>query len=595
MAKKKKTAKKKASTRSKKSAGKKATAKASTKSKKRASKKARASSPAAGTKKTSRGRKVREPKVLQSPDYSGRPSKLTRDTYPEEADAKDFYCFGPPATSDGEFDSVRICDMGCFTQDGKDSNKYYHGAVVQHRKSKNWYTYFEWGRTGASSRSFQFMACQSEEDARELFAKRLKEKNEKRGEWVTIAGIRTLRAKKGKDCYLVRPMATRTTGLPDARNIKSNQKSSAPKKSRSDSRQPEGDPITLKLLRELRIATIGYTKKSMADSSLPTSVAIEQARTILGEAQSRVAEFADDIEGQIHDKKLMQLTELMFGRIPRKKRVGAPISTWILSSQNIQDWHDDLDTFESALHAVDIELHPDADILGEMNLSMTWIEPESKLGQFLYRWCPNASVKDHKKINSMEIVNIWDVDQHSTKQVIEKGQKRILRSKFEIKEKARHQPKTRLDVPPARRSDFQRSNTSFLFHGTRGVNVSAILRESLRLPETLVAVPITGAKFGPGNYFSDDWKKAADYTNAKGSSEVGRKGSVRGRHAFMFVADVILGQPYVAPSIQGYAKPPRGHHSVLAKAEHTGVDDNEFIVFKTDQNRLRYLIEFKTS
>src|SRR5262249_11580651 len=150
-------------------------------------------------------------------------SKLDKDTFPESAGPSDFQCFGPPATQDGEFETTRICDMGCFTQDGKDSNKYYHGAVVQHKSSKKWYAYFEWGRTGAKSPSFQFVACANEQDAAHEYAAQLHSKNDKRGQWVTIAGIKTLQAKAGKDCYLVRPQATRSTGLPDARTIKVNE------------------------------------------------------------------------------------------------------------------------------------------------------------------------------------------------------------------------------------------------------------------------------------------------------------------------------------------------------------------------------------
>lgn len=495
---------------------------------------------------------------------------------------------------DGEFDSVRICDMGCFAQDGKDSNKYYHGAVVQHRKSKNWYAYFEWGRTGSESRAFQFVACQSEQDARVAFSKQLLTKNEKRGEWVTIAGIRTLRAKAGKDCYLVRPMATRTTGLPDARSIKSSQRLMTTSSGQSPCR-PSGDRQTLKLLSDLRIATIAFTRKSMADSSVPTQVAIDQARNILGEASIRVAELEEDIEAQVADKALMQLTRLMFSRIPRKKRVGSAPALWMLTSQNIQDWHDDLNAFESALHAVDIELNPEVDILSEMNLQMNWIDPTSKVGEFLYDWVPGATLKQHQKINRMEIVNAWEVERRGAGHILAGGQKRILKSTFKVKDKPRHQPKTRVDLSRDERSHFKKTNTACLFHGTRSVNVNAILREALRMPETLVAVPITGAKFGPGIYFSDDWKKAADYTNAKGSMEVGNKGVIKGRHAFMFVADVVLGRPYVAPDVQGFSRPPRGHHSVFAKADHSGVVDNEFVVYETDQNRLRYLLEFKTT
>ena len=563
-----------------------------------ASKKAtanRSSSPRSDAKRSVRSDRV--PKILTSPDFKGKPQKLARDTYPESAAAKDFVCFGPPATRDGELEDVRICDLGCFQQDGKDSNKYYHGAVVQHRKSKNWYAYFEWGRTGAATRSFQFVACQCEEDARCTFAKQLHAKNDKRGEWVTIAGIKTLRAKKGKDCYLVRPMATRTTGLPDARNI------TAPRSPKfqdavchtSSNGEKHGDPKTLKLLRDIRIATIDYTRRNMADSSIPTQVAVDEARSILGEASTRIASIDNDLETQINDKKLMQLTRLMFSRIPRKKKVNSDPSTWVLSQDNIQNWTDDLDAFESALHAISLEVHPDADILGEMNLEMCWVDPESKIGEKLYGWWPSATANRHKKIKTMAIRNLWKVNRLASEDTIPKTQKRILKSKVDLSHCPCNQPKIRMDVPTKHRSDYKRSNTALLLHGTRSVNVNAILRESFRMPETLVAVTLTGAKFGPGIYFTDDWKKAANYSNAKGSTEAGRVGAVRGRKAFMFAADVVLGTSHVPDRVKGFAKPPRGYHSVFGKADHSGVDDNEFVVYKTDQSRLRYLIEFETT
>ena len=575
----------------KKTTKKKAAKKTKSPVKKVAAKRTTSKSPA--RKRKSATGKSREPRTLESPGYTGKPEKLTKDTYPESGAASDFICYGPPATVDGEFEEVRICDMGCFTQDGKDSNKYYHGAVVQHRTSKNWYTYFEWGRTGGTSCSFQFVACACEADARACFAKQLHTKNDKRGEWATIAGIRTLRAKKGKDCYLVRPTAKRMTGLPDARNIKSNQRERPIARNGQDGDNAV-DARTTKVLRDLRLATIAYTQKSMADASVPTQVAINEARAILGDAQTRVAEIDDHVDVHVQDRKLMQLTNLLFSRIPRKKRVGAAASTWVLSRDNIQDWHDDLDAFESALHAIDIELNPDINIMAEMNLKMDWVDPQSDVGAFLHDWWPQASAHRHQKIKRMTIKNLWEVNPYVEKDVLAKSQKRILRGKVNASEKPRHQPESRVDVADHRLDDFERSNTHILFHGTRSVNVTAILRESLRMPETLVAVAITGAKFGTGIYFSDDWKKSADYTNAKGSNEAGTKGAVKGRGAFMFAADVVLGTPYVAKEVKGFTKPPRGHHSVFGKAGHSGVDDNEFVVYNTDQCRPRYLIEFKT-
>ena len=84
-------------------------------------------------------------------------TKLVKNTYPDGNSPDDFKCFGPPATKDDGFDGTMIADMGCFTQDGKDTCKYYHGAVVQSNLTSIWYTYFQWGRTGASKPSFQFV------------------------------------------------------------------------------------------------------------------------------------------------------------------------------------------------------------------------------------------------------------------------------------------------------------------------------------------------------------------------------------------------------------------------------------------------------
>ena len=188
---------------------------------------------------------------------------------------------------------------------------------------------------------------------------------------------------------------------------------------------------------------------------------------------------------------------------------------------------------------------------------------------------------------------ILESDSWQSRSTLEKAQKKLLQGTVDTKIRPQFQPRTRLDIPRAGRTAFKKTNTSLLFHGTRSVNVTAILRESLRLPETLVAVPRTGAKFGPGIYFSDDWKKSADYTNAKGAAEV-QGGSVRGRKAFMFLTDVVLGTIHLAPELHGYTKPPRGFHSVFGKAGHSGVDDNEYIIYHKDRSRLRYLIEFKT-
>lgn len=547
-------------------------------------------------------------------------TKLDRDTYPDKSAAADFQCFGPPATKDGDFEQVKICDLGCFTQDGKDSNKYYHAAVVQHRTSKKWFAYFEWGRTGATSPSFQFTACANEQEAHRVFASQLHSKNDSRGEWVTIAGLRTLRARAGKDCYLVRPMATRSTGLPDARSIKINEGARADKgakkpdeaaaaeaKDNSKSagkgkkkvaatkkKAPAADEPTLKLLRDLSVATIAYTRGSMADASLPTQNAIDEARQILGEAQKRLTKVGDDVKKQLKDKNLMEMTSLMYSRIPKKKVLRAKPEEWLLSKDNILVWQNDLDAFESALYATDIDQgEKDFNPLEELNLHMEWISPTSTLGKTLNTWWPKATGNRHSYIKDMKILNLWQVHRHDDKGRLETAQDAILKTKPVIDERALYQMKTRKDVEKSEVKRFADSNTALLFHGTRSVNVRGIMKEALRMPKELVGVVITGAMFGPGLYFADDWKKSAGYTSLNNSYWSRGSGAVAGRGAFMFAMDVAMGRPFVAPKAHGYVGPPDGHHSVFGKAEVSGVQNNEFIVFDPAQQRIRYLAEFE--
>lgn len=528
-------------------------------------------------------------------------TKLEQKVYPAGHGQDDFQCFGPPATKDGDFSNTMICDCGCFTQDGKDTNKYYHAAVVQSKKDSKWYAYFEWGRQGATNPSFQFIPCGSKDEAQREYEKQLHSKNDKRGQWVnhkTLGNI--LQAKPGKDCYLVRPQATRSTGLPDARTIKHTdgvvKKADAKvvDKVKSKSRAPVCDNQTLALMRDINVATVAYTRGSMADDSLPTQAAIEEGRDILSAALARVKVVGNKVDNQVKDKELTDLTRHLYSRIPKKKARNAAADTWILSQNNISLWQQDLDAFESALSTVDSDALDDThDPFGGMRLKMEWQHPtKSALGEFIHSWMPKATRNVHGGVGSMKIKNVWTVEREGDVQKLARAQNRV--GKVSSKERPFHQPSERYDLSKDEQKLFKDSHTTMLFHGTRSVNVRGILEKALMLPRQLVGVTITGAMFGPGLYFADDWKKSAGYTSLRGGYYSSGGGGIANRGAFMFVADVVLGLPFVAPHSHGYTSPPSGHHCVFGKAGHSSVQNNEWIVFQADQNRLRYLVEFDT-
>ncbi len=459
------------------------------------------------------------------------------------------------------------------------------------------------------------MACRDEADAQDEYESQCHAKNDKRGAWTTVAGIKTLQPKPGKDAYLVRAMATRSTGLPNAKTIKMNEGARADKvkapepvaatdgkkaaKKAPVKSAPKVHDKVVSLLRDLGQATVSFTKSSMADSSLPTQTAIDEARTLLVEATKQVGKVGDKIDDQVKDKTLFDITKLLYGRIPKRKPVGAGPETWVLSSNNIVAWNQDLDAFESALYT---EVEADQIVgnpYGDMPLEMDWIDPKTKVGEFLYNWWPKASKNAHYGVGNMKIMNMWEVrrndDQKNIPNWQDRAKKEIDSNGWKLTERPLFQPTERADLSNEEWKKYKETNTAMMFHGTRSVNVSGILRTNLRLPKELVGVAINGAMFGPGIYWADDWRKSAGYTSLSGSRYASGYGGISNRGAFMFVADVVVGMPYVAPRASGYTAPPEKKHAVFGKAGHSGVVNNEWIMFDKRQHNLRYLCEFNTA
>lgn len=539
--------------------------------------------------------------------------KLKRNTSPVGHSREDFNCFGPPALKDDDFINTKIADMGCFTQDGKDTNKYYHGAVVQSKKNNRWFAYFEWGRTGATAPAFIFIECFDQDEAQREYCKQLRTKNVKRGQWITVAGIQTLQAKPGEDCYLVRPQATRSTGLPNAKTIclPQNAQSKNPtpptvavstpiatkgKKAKAP-KVPDCDPETRSLLKDLSIGTISYTKSVMADACLPTTSAIEEARQILGEAAKVSSRLSPDPAIQAFNRDLLQLTSILYGRIPKKKSVKAHPSTWVLNSNNIQSWNDDLDAFQEAL----VNLQNSGTMqnidnpLETMGIEMNFLPQTDPIRIWLESWCKKATGNFHNQFGEMKIHNMWKLNRESSSQKFLKRLKTIAPNTPAKTERPHNQRGRRPDLPHL--PEYRDGNGALLFHGSRSCNLSGLLRNHFIRRNNLKGVTLTGALLGNGIYFADDWKKSAGYTSLTNAYWAGGTGGISGRKAFMLVCSVALGNVHIAQEAHGYNNPPKGFHSVMGKPNVTRMGSRyllnpEFVDY-TDESRIDYVLEFE--
>lgn len=538
-------------------------------------------------------------------------TKLEKNQYPAGSSANDFQCFGPVATKDTEFDGFKMADMGCFQQEEKgktkdgdarviDSNKFYHCCICQHKKTKEWFLYVEFGRVGKST-TFQFTPCSSESDAMRAFVSQCSEKNTKRGEWATVAGIKMYVPKKDskgqlKDLYSVQQLVSRDFGLPDAKNIAvdGGVPQKVAKTKTASKKSNRCDPQTTKLMADLLGGVVTYARTTIQGGTIPSQAALDDGRELLQSAKKRLVKIgSDDASEQVKDKDLKQITYALYSRIPKIKPIGATEETWILSGNNILGWEQDIDAFESALNATDFEDESDgADPMQGMPVDMEWINLKSDVGEYIASWWANASRNRHHGVGALTISNLWKVDRHGDEAKISSSIQRINKEmKSFNNERPLHQDKKRYDLSPEDRRVYWDTNTGLVFHGTRSVNVAGILRENFRLPKELVGVQINGANFGPGIYMADDWRKSAGYCSDSRSYWVG-DGGVKGRKSFMFACDVVMGNPHVVSSGHAFTKPPTGHHSVFGKGGAGGyLQNNEWIVYEHGRARIRYLAE----
>ena len=128
---------------------------------------------------------------------------------------------------------------------------------------------------------------------------------------------------------------------------------------------------------------------------------------------------------------------------------------------------------------------------------------------------------------------------------------------------------------------------SELWHGTRAHNLMSILKGGLIIPKSNGSIRVTGRMFGDGLYFSDQSTKSLNY--AYGYWDGGR----RDDKCYMFLADVAMGKPWHPDRTGSSVKPPKGYDSVFARGGRDQVMNNEMIVYRTSQARLKYLVEFQ--
>lgn len=122
------------------------------------------------------------------------------------------------------------------------------------------------------------------------------------------------------------------------------------------------------------------------------------------------------------------------------------------------------------------------------------------------------------------------------------------------------------------------------FHGTSIANTLSILKSGLKINPPSTAA-IAGKLYGNGTYGSTCSSKSMGYT-------FGRWGQGNsGDCGYLFICDFAMGNIFYPKTYK--ASKPSGYDSIWAKPENTGLNNDELVVYRNSQSKIKYLLECK--
>ena len=235
--------------------------------------------------------------------------------------------------------------------------------------------------------------------------------------------------------------------------------------------------------------------------------------------------------------------------IPRPKGGGLMYENIFPTTDDVKKESDVLDALENS---VELAMKPkatvgDTKIEKVFNLNMSKVT-DSKTIKRIQDWYNRTNKAMHHYTN-VKIVNIYEVD-------IVDYNANFVKSPTNVKE---------------------------VWHGSGQSNILSILKTGLFCSPPSTAA-IAGKAFGNGVYGSETASKSLGYT-------LGRWGQGKGDSGWLFVCDFVMGNPYYARNC--FSQLPSGYDSCWALPKNTTFLNDELIVYKENQIKIKYLLEVK--
>ncbi|MFL8710841.1 WGR domain-containing protein [Clostridioides sp. GD02377] len=419
-----------------------------------------------------------------------------------------------------------------FFEPNENKHKYYIAEI--HKNNTDEYRCFiNYGRIGSNGIQ-RATACRNLQDSKNVFEEKISSK-----------------IQKG---YVQLDMANTTVGSTVAKT-KVNKNSLGNINYPTNTKQSDLSPLVTDFVSKIyeeanQAVSLSITGSSKSDIRKPLGnlgvQGINKGREILRKTM-------DALENN-NIKMVRELSIYYFRYIPRK--IASDVrdeNTWILNSKNrIKKEMEILDLYEDALRLLPVMSISDIDMkYKKLDCLIRAVEENSDEMSYIKTKIKNSHSSNHAF--KLKVINAFRIKQKNAPEL-----------------------------------DSSIGNVVNLFHGSKSANLVGILSSYLKLPQYVNNnVVQTGKMFGHGIYTASKCTKSAEY-----SFGVWQNRPNKYKSAFLFIAEVALGNVYEVDSPRQFIKPPIGYHSVKG-VRGTYLKNTEFIVYNPNQVRLRYIVEIE--
>ena len=322
-----------------------------------------------------------------------------------------------------------------------------------------------------------------------------------------------------------------------------------------------------------------------------TKEQIDKGRAILDECKDRInSKLATNTTE--FDKLTSQFYSLIPHVLPHK--INAE-NLRLYTIDRIMEKNQTLDTFLDAKNVAGVLGSESAvdEKYAKLNATLEWINPKDEVYKWIEKLVHETRAKNHSGLGRIKIYNIFNLARNKESDYFNESLVRIAKEVGGKGEKPRFTSLVRPDLDDDTGKIFSLANVWPLWHGTRPENMTGIISTGLKIRPS--GVVYCGSMYGDGAYFAENSTKSIGYCGAAGSVWSGRSSADR---VYMFLNDVIVGNPYIVYASQFFRSPPNKCHSVYALPGR-GLYNSENIIYVQSgpgqQHQLRYIIEFQSN